>query len=131
MAQKPVPEKTKKRVAELRGMGLTVNECAGAGGISVTSVERILAQPVYAKIASDTKKSRTSMAGSVAQVVQDLLTAVDSSGEPALHLRKIGAELYAKNPELLDAVTEDVGDELLPGVVLRFPYPGGVPRTGE
>lgn len=118
----PIAPHVKERVAEIYGLGLSYSETAGACGISEKSVERILGDPAYRKIADDIKKHRTSMGAEVAQVVRDLLTAEDSAGLPAHHLRKMGAELYARNPAILDAADDGDGeDAMLPGVILRFP----------
>ena len=117
----PIAEAVKNRVAEMTGLGLSYSECAGASKISEKSVERILADPRFRKIADDLKKHRTSMGAEVAQVVRELLTATDSNGDPAHHLRKMGAELYARNPAILDAADDDDTDDMLPGVILRFP----------
>lgn len=117
----PIAPHVKERAAELVGLGLSYTESAGACGISEKSIERIMADPEYRKLADDTKKKRTSMASQVAGVVQELLTATDADGDPAHHLRKMGAELYARAPQLLDAVEDEEDESILPGVILRFP----------
>lgn len=117
----PLAPQVKQRVAEIYGAGLSYSETAGACGISEKSVERIMQDPQYKKIAEDIKRKRTSMSVQVADVVRTLLEATKENGDPDMALRQRGAELYAKAPELLD-LTEDEGDEsLLPGVILRFP----------
>jgi len=128
---KALDPKTQERAAELVGMGLSQREAAGACGISEKSVERILRKPEYRKVADDTRRRRTSVTAQAANVVQELLGAVDGSGDPNMMLRKMGAELVMKNPTLLESV-EDVDDNgLLPGVVLRFPWGAGVGDFGS
>jgi len=121
----PLTPHVKTRVAELIGMGLSHVEAGGACNVSEKSVERILVEPEYRKLADDIKqRHRTSMGVEAAQAVRDLLTAVDKDGNPDLAKRAKGAELYARNPERLDAVDDDDDDTgMLPGVVLRFPHP--------
>jgi hypothetical protein len=53
--------------------------------------------------------------------VRDLLNATNSDGSPNQELRRKGAELFVKNPKLLDA--EDADDEMLPGChqIIVFP----------
>jgi len=80
-----------------------------------------MSDPSYRKIADDGRRERESMAGQAAAVVRDLLHATNSDGTPNQELRRKGAELFVKNPKLLDA--EDAPDDtMLPGVVLRFPW---------
>lgn len=117
----PIAPHVKERAAELVGLGLSYTESAGACGISEKSIERIMAVPEYRKLAEDTKKKRTSMASQVADVVKELLTAEDADGNALHHLRKMGAELYARAPQLLDAVEDEEDESILPGVILRFP----------
>ncbi len=126
MAQKPVGQaldpKIQKRCAELIGMGLSHREAAGACDISEASVARILKKPEYRKIADDVRQRHTSVTAQAAAVVQELLNAVDDHGDPAMMMRKMGAELVMKNPALLESVEPQDDDTLLPGVVLRFPW---------
>lgn len=119
----PLDVKTQARAAELIGLGLSQREAAGACGISESSVERVLRKPEYKKLADDVRRKRTSVTAQAAAVVSELLAAVDDNGDPAMGLRKMGAELVMKNPALLEQVEDLDGDEsLLPGVVLRFPW---------
>jgi hypothetical protein len=123
---KAIEARVQERAAELYGLGLSQREAAGACGISEKSVERILRKPEYRKLADDVRRKRTSVTAQAAAVVSELLAAVDDNGEPAMGLRKMGAELVMKNPTLLESVEDVEGDDsLLPGVVLRFPW-GGV-----
>jgi hypothetical protein len=126
---RPIPPEVKRRLAELVGLGLTYDEAARAVEISSKSADRIMADPSYRKIANDGRRERESMAGQAAAVVRDLLNATNTDGTPNQELRRKGAELFIKNPKLLDA--EDAPDDtMLPGVVLRFPRaePGSVYR---
>jgi hypothetical protein len=118
-ARKPIDPKRKERYAELVGLGLSHPEAAGATGISERSGERLMAEPGYRKIAAEARRGR-GLQGEVAQVVRDLLAAVQADGvTPDLRLRQKGVEAYLKNPALLDAEDEE---ELLPdGVVLVYP----------
>lgn len=120
---KAIPPKDKQRVAELLGLGLTMEEAGGAKGISRASVDRIMAQPEYRKIRDDMLKQRTSMKVEVAAVLRSALTATDDDGNPIHSARQRAAELYAKNPELFDLAEglDDDEDGMLPGVVLTFP----------
>lgn len=126
MAQTPgkaIEARVQERAAELYGLGLSQREAAGACGISEKSVERILRKPEYRKLADDVRRKRTSVTAQAAAVVSELLAAVDDNGDPAMGLRKMGAELVMKNPTLLESVEDVEGDDsLLPGVVLRFPW---------
>jgi len=117
---KITPEQ-KQRAAELVGLGLTQAEAAGAVGISLASVERLLREPTYRKIADDAIAAKTSLSAQVANVVLDLLNATKPNGDPDHALRQKGAELYAKNPAMIDAAEDDVDDALLPGVIMLFP----------
>ena len=122
MAQ-PITVGKRKRVAELTGLGLSREEVAGAVKIGDGSVARILADPTYRKIADDIKAERNSLAGTMASVVREMLTATDHKGEPIYGVQQKGAELYARFSDIVDAGLGDEGDDLLTGVVMRFPQP--------
>ncbi len=113
---KVITPEQKHRAAELVGMGLTQKEASKATDMSEASIERVLRQPEYRKVRDDTARKRTSLQSEVGQVVRDLL---DS---PNLAERRAGAEMWLKNPHVLDDV-EQVDDEMLPGV--RNIFPGG------
>jgi hypothetical protein len=119
---RPIPPEVKRRLAEIVGLGLTYEEAARAVEISPKSADRIMSDPSYRKIANDGRRERESMAGQAAAVVRDLLNATNTDGTPNQELRRRGAELFIKNPKLLDA--EDAPDDtMLPGVILLFPRP--------
>lgn len=73
---RPITLEARARVAELVGLGLTYAESAGACGISEKSVERIMSDPQYRRIADDERRKRSSMQSQAADVVRDLLNAV-------------------------------------------------------
>lgn len=117
----PISPEQKERVAELIGLDLTYDETAGAIGISVWSVERILKDPVYRKKADDIKRARDSAAAEFSSIVRGMMTATNADGTPDTNQQRIGAELYGKHPGLVDAEAIDADDSLLPGVILLFP----------
>ncbi len=125
---KVITPEQKHRAAELVGMGLTQKEASKATDMSEASIERVLRQPEYRKVRDDTARKRTSLQSEVGQVVRDLL---DS---PNLAERRAGAEMWLKNPHVLDDV-EQVDDEMLPGVrkveVLIFPGGETVERVAQ
>jgi len=135
VAQNVITPEVKQRVAELVGLGCTYEEAGKAKGISLRSVERILSDPVYRRTADDAKRKRTSSGAQAAQVVRDLLGANKADGSPDMDTRRRGAELYAKNPELLES--DEFEEDLLPGcaVFVRFPHAGyhgdGTPLPGK
>ncbi len=130
----PLPPEIKRRCAEIIGGGLTHIEAAGALGISARSVDKIMSDPEYRKIAEDIRRKKGSTRASAASVIVDLLNATLPSGAPDHAKRKQGAELYIRDPSLLDEV-EDVDDEMLPGVrkstLLVFPFRGRQPTPLE
>jgi transposase-like protein len=117
----PLDQRTKERAARLVGMGLTNQEAAGALGLHVSTVERLLRLSEYRKIAEDEKKRRESPAAEVARIIRDLIH------DPDARTRERAAELYLRHKDIVDAydVRLDADDEMLPGVtkhtVLHFP----------
>jgi hypothetical protein len=127
---KRITEATKRRVVELLGLGLSWNEACRACDISKSTLAEMQKHEHWRKAIEDAKADKQSLAAQTANVVQELLTATDKDGNPDIHLRKLGAEMYAKNPALIDAATVDPNeDSLLPGCrrVIVFPRPPDMP----
>jgi hypothetical protein len=121
---KPIDSKTKKRYAELIGLGLSHREAAGATGISERSGERLMAAPQYRKIAEETEKRGRGMEGELGRVIRELLEANDEDGNPNYLLRDKGAELVHRYPDAFAAEAEGDVEELLPhGIFVVYPRP--------
>jgi hypothetical protein len=122
MPKKPTDPKVARRFAELVGLGCSQAEAARATQIGVRTRGRLLTQPEYRAIVEKTRQERSGFAGDVFAVVDAMLTATDSNGQPDMALRARGAELRLRFPAAFEAAGEDDLTDALPEGVYRV-YP--------
>ncbi len=87
---RPITLEVKARVAELVGLGLTYAESAGACGISEKSVERIMSDPQYRRIADDERRKRSSMQAQAADRDRNIAHGISPDGNPVPQARPAG-----------------------------------------
>ena len=79
-----------------------------------------------------TLQERSGHAGDVFRVVDAMLTATDSNGQPDMTLRARGAELRLRFPAAFEAAGEDDLTDALPeGVYRVYPLPKESDGVGE
>jgi hypothetical protein len=124
MPKKATDPKIARRYAELVGLGCPQAEAARAAQIGERTGERLLTKPEYRAIVEKTRRERSGHAGDVVAVVDAMLTATDSNGQPDMALRARGAELRLRFPAAFDAAGEDDLTDALPeGVYRVYPLP--------